>query len=113
MSQNPGTGTVEVIPIACDFSAMDTTQRERHESVWQQIQGALQGIEELSHGYAMKFQMETSLFLLLAEFITLERLCCPFINFALEIEPADGPLWLKLTGQDGVKEFLQAELELA
>jgi hypothetical protein len=27
----------------------------------------------------------------------------------LEVTPAQGPLWLRLTGGDGVKEFIQAE----
>jgi hypothetical protein len=47
-----------------------------------------------------------------AEFISLERLCCPFFNFVLEVEPESGPLWLKMTGQDGVKQFLQAEFNV-
>jgi len=47
-----------------------------------------------------------------AEFITLERLCCPFLTLALEVERERGPLWLKLTGREGVKPFLRAELGL-
>jgi hypothetical protein len=47
-----------------------------------------------------------------AEFMALERLCCPFLNFVLEIEPDQGPLWLKLTGPEGVKQVLQTELGL-
>jgi len=46
----------------------------------------------------------------IAKFIENERLCCPFFNFGLEVQPNSGPLWLRLTGNDGVKEMLQATL---
>lgn len=39
-----------------------------------------------------------------------ERLCCPFFRFGLEIEPNSGPLWLRLTGSEGVKEILRSML---
>ena len=42
----------------------------------------------------------------------LERLCCPFVRFRLEMEEDGGPLYLSLTGRDGVKEFLRGELGL-
>ncbi len=46
----------------------------------------------------------------LATWIDDERRCCPFLDLAIEKEPQDGPLWLRLTGPEGVKEFLKAEL---
>lgn len=45
-----------------------------------------------------------------AEFISLERLCCPFFGFALDVAPEGGALWLSLTGRDGVKPFIAAEI---
>ena len=45
-----------------------------------------------------------------ASFVTKERLCCPFFGFALHVEPEGGALWLSLTGRDGVKPFIQAEI---
>jgi hypothetical protein len=40
-----------------------------------------------------------------AEWIALERRCCPFFRFQLDVEGETGPVWLRLTGA-GVKEFL-------
>lgn len=48
-----------------------------------------------------------------AEFIANERLCCPFFGFTVEVEPQGGVLWLHLTGRDGVKSFIQAEVGAA
>jgi hypothetical protein len=45
-----------------------------------------------------------------AEWITLERRCCPFIAFGIEVGHEGGPLWLSLTGREGVKPFLKIEL---
>jgi hypothetical protein len=44
----------------------------------------------------------------LAQLITFERECCPFLRFSLRLEPANGPLWLELTGPEGTKVFLQS-----
>ena len=41
-----------------------------------------------------------------------ERLCCPFITFELHIAPNRGPVLLRLTGAEGVKDFIRAELQL-
>ena len=48
--------------------------------------------------------------LLLAEFMTLEALCCPFFTLALQAACDGGPLRLRITGPDGVKPFIRAEL---
>jgi len=47
-----------------------------------------------------------------AEFVALEKLCCPFVRFLLEMPEDGGPLRLDLTGREGVKELLRAELGL-
>ena len=99
-------------PFICDLTAMDTEQRERHRVVAQHLHGAIQEVRELPDGYALRFPVEPSTVFMAAEFITLERLCCPFLTLALEVERERGPLWLKLTGREGVKPFLRAELGL-
>ena len=66
----------------------------------------------MEEGYALRFPMETSLFITLAEFITLERACCPFFHFRLEVAPEAEVAWLSLTGGEGVKPLLEHELGL-
>jgi hypothetical protein len=92
--------------LACRLDALDGEQRERHRAIWQQLQGAAVANRELQDGYAFGFSMDSALFVKAAEFITLERLCCPFLHFALELEPEEGSFWLKLTGGKGIKAFL-------
>lgn len=95
--------------IACDLRAIDAAQREHHQIKTQELFAASQEVKELPDGYAFRLPAEPAFMLKAAEYISLERLCCPFFNFVLELESEGGPLWLKLTGREGVKKFLQAE----
>jgi hypothetical protein len=97
-------------PIACDLTAMNAEQRQRRHALAQQVHAEAQEVRELPDGYAFRFAAEPALCLTVAEFMTLECLCCPFFAFSLELEREGGPMWLRLTGREGVKQFLQAEL---
>lgn len=93
-----------------DGDAFNPHEGHRHRELLEQIQASIQEVVELPDGYAFRFPSEAEQILILAEFITLERRCCLFFNFKLEIESNNGPLWLRLTGGEGVKEFLKDEL---
>ena len=99
-------------PLICNLGALDQAQRERHQATMSQLFGAVEATEELPDGYAFRLPAESATLLQAAEFIILERLCCPFFDFALELEKEGGPLRLKMTGRDGVKQFLLAEVGL-
>lgn len=102
----------EELPLICNLGALDRAQRERHQATMSQLFGAVEATEELPDGYAFRWPAESATILQVAEFITLERLCCPFFDFALELEREGGPLWLKMTGRERVKQFLLAEVGL-
>lgn len=96
--------------LACDLTAIPTTIREEHIITAPQLFAAAQEVHELPNGYAVRFLNDPGRFMAIARFIENERLCCPFFHFGLEIEPNSGPLWLRLTGAEGVKEILQTIL---
>lgn len=104
--------TENKVPIACDLTAMDAHERDRYEAVREQLDAAVQEVRELSNGYAFRYTADAALVIAAAEFVTLERRCCPFFTFVLEVEAGGGPLWLRLTGGEGVKEFLRSEMGL-
>ena len=101
----------EAPPIMCVLGAMDARQLARHQELRQQLREKTQEVRELADGYALRLPAENGMILSVAEFITLERLCCPFFSFELEVGRDQGSLWLKLTGREGVKEFLKSQLE--
>ena len=70
----------------------------------------IQETRELSNGYEFRFGDESEVLRRLAEFVSLEKLCCPFLRFEIEVEAESGPVWLRLTGHEGVKAFIREEI---
>ena len=66
---------------------------------------------ELPDGYEFEFPTDNKTYQLLTEWSIQERLCCPFLEIGLRFDREGGPLWLRLTGRPGTKEFIKAELE--
>ncbi len=99
------------VVIACDPSAIPTEEREQWIDAGKQIYAAVQEIHELPDGYQFRLPADPALLLKVADYITTERLCCPFWRFTLEVEPDGGPFWLSLTGGAGVKKYLRSALE--
>jgi hypothetical protein len=96
----------------CDINALNAEQKRRYPEVLEQLQMSVQEVKELPDGYAYRHVTNAETLLLIGEFIALERLCCPFLDFTLVAEHECLPMWLKLTGPEGVKQFLRAEMEL-
>jgi hypothetical protein len=94
----------------CDMTVFSPEERERHIATVRQTLAAVREAQGLPDGYALRFDPDSAVLLKLAEFIAGERLCCPFLNFDLRVEAEGGPVWLRLTEPEGVKEFLRMEL---
>ncbi len=101
----------ETTPLACDMTALTPDERDRRQTLAAQLHAATQEMRERRDGYA--FRYPAALLLTAAGFVALERRCCPFFRFALDVESDNGPLWLAITGQEDVKAFIAAELGLA
>ena len=91
------------------MSVLSQEQREAHLETSRELFARMQGVEEVTDGYRFSLASEPDVIVKAAEFITLEKLCCPFLNFALEVD-AGGPVWLRLTGRAGVKDFIREEI---
>ena len=96
-------------PFACNLAALTKEQRQRHIELSKQMRESVQEVRELPDGYALRFASDSKTILSLAEFVSYERLCCPFFKFTMEIECSDQPVWLQMTGREGIKEFLKTE----
>ncbi len=94
----------------CDMSAIPLASRKQHIALIKEVFGAVQAVRELPNGYAFQLLNEKGLLVKIAEFIDNERLCCPFFSFTVAVGPADEPIWLHLTGTEGVKPFIREEI---
>jgi hypothetical protein len=96
------------LPIACNLTAPEF--RQRRAELMQRFQSAVLETKELDAGYGYRFPSDANWIAELAELIVFERECCPFLQFNLRLEPANGPIWLELTGPAGTKDFLNSLL---
>lgn len=99
-------------PIACRANALDKAQRQRQQALLDTVRRTVLGKHDLPDGLTLSFPADAGVFLQLAEWISLERRCCPFLEFALEWK-RDDSVSVRLTGQPGVKEFIAAEMGIA
>jgi hypothetical protein len=104
--------TADALPLACVPAAIPAAERSAHFALARRIFTELaRQRQELSNGYA--FRLDAAELETLSRFIANERKCCPFMTFELEIAPASGPIWLRMTGPEGTRDVLATELRLA
>ena len=96
-------------PLACNMDVFTSAQRESHIQTTTQLVQAIQSIQEIENGYEFIFPNETKFISRIAEFISNERLCCPFLKFTLNVFANSEPIALSLIGPIGTQEFLRAE----
>jgi len=98
--------------LACVPTAIPPTERAAHCALARKLFTELaQERSDLANGYAFRFSPDA--LEALARFIANERKCCPFMNFELVLAAESGPLWLRMTGPNGTRGVLDAELNLA
>jgi hypothetical protein len=95
---------------ACDRLALTPEARKRH---FDELSPALRDVakrsRELPDGFEFEFPSDAATFRLLSEWVANERLCCPFFDIDLRFEREGGSSWLRLTGREGVKQFIKAD----
>ena len=95
-------------PFACNLNAMNREERQRYGVLVQKMRKAQVGQKELANGFEFSIDPKRFSLVELAEWITYESKCCPFLTFGVTVDGGD--VRLALTGEKGVKEFLKAEL---
>jgi hypothetical protein len=95
---------------ACNLRALTPERRAIHAALSERLSAAVEQRREVAAGYELRVDARKMSMVDLATWMDDEHKCCPFLGLGLEKEPEDGPLWLRLTGADGVKAFLQDEM---
>jgi hypothetical protein len=88
------------------MDALSSDERHQHERISQALFAQFTEMRSLTDGYS--FRLPVSALMLAAEFVSRERLCCPFFRFQLEVAP-EAELWLSLSGDEGAKAFIEQE----
>ena len=96
--------------IACDPSAIEGAEKEKHKKNGKILFEAVEDTVELFNGYAFLLPAETDIIEKAGAVVARERLCCPFIEFKLEVKPEEGSVWLKFVGNKEVKKYVKQNL---
>ena len=97
-------------PVACSLDPEEL--KTRQGSLLPGLASHVRAVKETPDGYEFEFAPSREILLQLIDVIDAERQCCRFLQFDLVVEPADGPVRLRLGGPPGTREFLASLLDL-
>ncbi len=98
--------------LACIPAAIPAADRQGHFKLARELfDQQAQERAALPDGYAVRFPADA--LRAVAQFVSNERKCCPFMHFELTLGPGSEALWLRMTGPEGTRGVLAAELNLA
>jgi hypothetical protein len=106
------TGPATQSPLVCNDRALSADQLDRLGSLSKGLRAAKQGVREFADGYAIRLPVSAESIRDTAEFMSIVRLCSPYFETTLLVECDGGPVWLKITGRQGVKELVKADLRI-
>jgi hypothetical protein len=105
--------TEQVSRFACNAFALSPEARKRHfDELGPALLKLKKSTRELPDGYEFELPPDKGTYQLLTEWVFQERLCCPFFDIDMRFDRENGPLWLRLTGRPGTKDFIKGEFAL-
>ena len=103
--------TDDMPAIACDLTVLPDGGRERVTALAGMLIPMAEEVRDLPDGYALGYHdAPPGLLSELAEFIALDRLCCPFLRHGLVSDAGAGTVWLELTGGPGAKAAIAGDV---
>lgn len=98
-------------PFYCNINALSVAERAHKKLISDKMAASRVEADELPNGYAFRFRPDGVTLIELADWVESERRCCPFFDMTIETEREGGAVWLKLTGREGVKQFIRGEFK--
>jgi hypothetical protein len=95
---------------ACNLDLLPHGKTARYRELRRALGRSVRDMQELADGWALELDPSAEAFLGAAEWITLERLCCPFLQFELDWSPTQPRVQLRLRGSAGAKQVVGAAL---
>lgn len=98
--------------VACNLSVFNHDEYQRYQELRKELTLNVQH-KELSTGYALLYPNDPQLLMKIAEWVSFENRCCPFLTFTLHAQGNKQQIQLDITGSEEVKTLLQHEFDLA
>lgn len=96
------------LPIACDLSRLTGDQRRREQELLGKLRARLVRESETDDGVWFSLAADPATLAELGELLALERLCCPFLTFRLEVTREES-CRLHISGPVGARDFVLGE----
>jgi hypothetical protein len=93
----------------CNLRALSADQHHRQQELSRTLVSLRRSARELPDGYEFELPADSATVQAAAEWAVMEKLCCPFLRIDLRLEADQGPFWLRLSGKEGVKQFIRAD----
>ena len=94
------------MPIACNLGALTQVEQGRRALLAAELRRNIVRVSDLPNGFELIVGSRGSTAIDIVEWFLLERRCCPFLCFSLELGPGIDALRIRLSGRTGVKAFL-------
>ena len=96
----------------CNTKALSPAERTKHEALTKKLLEVRRATVETDKGYELQFNPADVTVAEVAEWVVMESKCCSFFDFHIDVENAGTLICLRLTGAEGVKQFIRAEFAL-
>lgn len=96
----------------CNTKALHPEERARHEALTKKLLAKRQETIETDKGYELQYNSTEVSVGEVAEWVVAESKCCPFFDFHIDLEMEGKQVCLRLTGPEGVKQFIRSEFGL-
>jgi ferredoxin-NADP reductase len=96
----------------CKIKALTPEERAHHKQLTEKLMATRKEIVETAKGYEFQFSPKSVSLAELANWVSAESKCCPFFDFHIDLEGEGSLLCLRLTGEEGIKEFIRGEFSV-
>ena len=96
--------------LVCHMNVLTAKERASLKAALDRLIATKPKVKELHNGYELSFPAKHGVLPLATEWISSEGRCCNFFDFTLTSTHDDGPVTVRITGPDGVKQFILNDL---
>jgi uncharacterized protein HemX len=93
----------------CNTKALTAEERAHHKQLSEKLMAVRKEIVETEKGYEFQFSPQNVTVAELADWVVAESKCCSFFDFHIDLENEGKLICLRLTGEEGIKQFIRTE----
>ena len=93
----------------CNLKALTPEERTHLKQLGNKLKATRTKVVEMGNGYEFQFSPKDVTLAELTDWVRMESKCCSFFDFHIDLENKGALLCLRLTGEEGVKQFIRNE----